>query len=205
MIKEKLPIIFGALGIIGVLWALSMIKVAVPVSDKRSDAMKNFAEFAKDELVDKCATPDGYEDAQWREHMSHHSDQYMECLSDEEKQELLDSAENSASSATTTFISAGDLSEMLENKDFFLIDVHIPEQDHIPGTDTLIPYNEIIDRQSDLPEDKNSKIVLYCRSGSMSQEAAKTLLDLGYTNVYNLTGGANEWKKAGFLTEETKM
>ncbi len=32
------------------------------------------------ELSDKCATPSGYTDAQWREHMGHHPDRYAECL-----------------------------------------------------------------------------------------------------------------------------
>ena len=32
------------------------------------------------ELPDKCATPPGYTDASWREHMGHHPDQYAECL-----------------------------------------------------------------------------------------------------------------------------
>ncbi|GEM_PF-1587264 len=29
---------------------------------------------------DKCATPAGYTDQSWREHMSHHPDRYAECL-----------------------------------------------------------------------------------------------------------------------------
>lgn len=32
------------------------------------------------ELPDKCKTPPGYTDAQWREHMGHHPDRYAECL-----------------------------------------------------------------------------------------------------------------------------
>ena len=32
------------------------------------------------ELGDKCATPPGYTDEQWREHMGHHPDRYKECL-----------------------------------------------------------------------------------------------------------------------------
>ena len=32
------------------------------------------------ELPDKCATPEGYTDQQWRDHMCHHPDRYAECL-----------------------------------------------------------------------------------------------------------------------------
>lgn len=77
---------------------------------------------------------------------------------------------------------------MLKEKDFVLIDTHIPEQNHIAGTDEFIPYDEIL-QSSKLPTDKNTKIVLYCRSGSMSRAAAYQLAEEGYTNVYDLVGG----------------
>jgi rhodanese-related sulfurtransferase len=53
---------------------------------------------------------------------------------------------------------------MLDKKDFFLVDTHIPEQEHIEQTDAFIPYNEIENYLEKLPKDKDSKIVLYCRS-----------------------------------------
>ena len=84
------------------------------------------------------------------------------------------------------------LREMLPEKDFTLVDVHIPEQEHIPQTDAMIAYNDVDNLLSSLP-DKNAKIVLYCRSGGMSRVAAQELVDRGYTNVYNLTTGANGW------------
>jgi len=40
----------------------------------------NYSKAISSELVDKCATPPGYTDQQWREHMSHHPDQYAGCL-----------------------------------------------------------------------------------------------------------------------------
>lgn len=86
------------------------------------------------------------------------------------------------------------LVEMLEDKDFTLIDVHIPEQIHIDGTDALIPYNEI-EHNSKLPKDRNAKIVLYCRSGGMSRAAAYTLAEEGFINIYDLVGGKNEFDK----------
>lgn len=93
-------------------------------------------------------------------------------------------------------ISVDQLAQMLENKDFVLVNVHIPYEGEIPGTDLFIPYNAIADNLDKLP-DKNARIVLYCRSGSMSTVAAKTLASLGYTNVYEVDGGFNAWKASG--------
>ncbi len=102
-------------------------------------------------------------------------------------------------------ISAEQLNAMLKRKDFTLVDVHIPEQPHIPGTDKFIPFDRILDRLDELPSDKNAKIVLYCRSGSMSRRAASDLLKAGYKNVYNLDGGVIEWTAAGYSLDNKKM
>ena len=89
------------------------------------------------------------------------------------------------------------LIQMLKNKNFSLVNVHIPYAGELANTDTFIPYDAIRQNLGNLPTDKNAKIVLYCRSGSMSAAAAKELATLGYTNVYNLAGGMNEWEKEG--------
>ena len=51
-------------------------------------------------------------------------------------------------------------------------------------------------RRSEL--DPNKKIVLYCGAGGQSALSSKTLQDMGFTNIYNLTGGTNAWVEAGF-------
>lgn len=93
-------------------------------------------------------------------------------------------------------ISSADLDTMLKDKDFTLIDVHTPEQQHIPGTDYMISYDEIDKIVSAIPS-KNSKIVLYCRSGGMSRQTAEKLTARGYTKVYNLANGIKEWTAQG--------
>ena len=45
---------------------------------------------------------------------------------------------------------------------------------------------------------KHQPIVVYCAGGVRSALAAKTLQDLGYTDVYSMRGGFNEWKNNGF-------
>jgi rhodanese-related sulfurtransferase len=95
-------------------------------------------------------------------------------------------------------ISPSTLKKMLEKKDFVFINVHIPYEGEIAGTDLFIPYNEIRKNLNKLPSDTKAKIVLYCRSDRMSIIAARTLVKLGYSNIWSLEGGMVEWKRAGF-------
>jgi phage shock protein E len=100
-----------------------------------------------------------------------------------------------------TEISVKGLQSMLDNKDFTFVNVHIPYEGDIPNTDISIPYNEIEANLDMLPADKNAQIVLYCRSDRMSTIAAEKLVGLGYTNVWNLTGGMVAWERAGLPLE----
>ena len=52
-----------------------------------------------------------------------------------------------------------------------------------------------VDNISSITYEKDTVIILYCASGMRSSQAAQTLVDLGYTNVYNLDGGLINWGK----------
>lgn len=106
----------------------------------------------------------------------------------------------SASGGTYTDVSVAELQTMLANKDFTFVNVHIPFEGSIAGTDLSIPYDEIAQNLDKLP-DKTAKIVLYCRSGHMSRIAAETLVGLGYTNIWELSGGMVAWENAGLQVQ----
>jgi phage shock protein E len=87
-----------------------------------------------------------------------------------------------------------------EDNGGFLLDVRTTsewEQDGHLENATLIPHTDLEDRVSELPEDKDTLILLYCRSGNRSQDAAQTLQDMGFTNLIELESGITGWKNAG--------
>lgn len=77
------------------------------------------------------------------------------------------------------------------------INVHVPFEGAIPGTDLMIPYDGIERELSRLPQDRTSPLAIYCRTGRMSAIAAATLAGLGYTNVVELQGGMQAWEASG--------
>ena len=96
-----------------------------------------------------------------------------------------------------TNVTPNRLAQMIQSKDFTLVNVKTPYIGEIDGTDLYIPYDQLTARASDLPSTKSAKILVYCRSGVESAQAAQALLNLGYTNVWNLDGGMNAWQASG--------
>ena len=101
-----------------------------------------------------------------------------------------------------TSISPSELSTILEDKNFIFINVHIPFAGNIPETDLSISFDQIEQTLSQVPVDKDTKIVAYCRNGRMSQMAAVKLVSLGYTNVWVLQGGMVDWEQSGYPIEK---
>jgi rhodanese-related sulfurtransferase len=86
--------------------------------------------------------------------------------------------------------------ERMKNEQAMVINVHIPYQGELAGTDAFIPYDKIRDDPR-LPEDKGTELLLYCRSGRMSEEAGVDLHEEGYTNIAHLEGGMKAWEASG--------
>jgi len=94
-------------------------------------------------------------------------------------------------------LSFAEFSRWLEQKDFLLINVHVPYQGEIPGTDMLLPYHSVKRQKDRLPAAKDTKIVVYCLTGPMGHAAAESLAQLGYTRVYHYQGGMLDWVRSG--------
>lgn len=93
-------------------------------------------------------------------------------------------------------LSVEQLAASMRSKNFILINVHVPYQANLPHTDLSIPFDQVRGNLDKLPG-KDAPIVLYCRSGHMSSQAATALVAAGYTKIYELDGGFNAWKAAG--------
>lgn len=97
--------------------------------------------------------------------------------------------------ASYTDISIEDLKSMMKNnKDLIVVDVREKfEWDnygHLPGS-ILIPISEFQARLSELPKDK--QIAIICASGSRSPTAAEYMIQMGYSNIFNLREGLVAW------------
>ena len=84
---------------------------------------------------------------------------------------------------------------MRDEKDYIILDVRRPDEyaeGHIPGA-INVPNEEISTAEISKLPDKSQLILVYCRSGRRSKEAAGKLVKLGYTNIVEF-GGILDWK-----------
>lgn len=94
------------------------------------------------------------------------------------------------------------LNEKLENEDLHLVDVREYAEfagGRVAGA-RLLPLGEIERRNAEL--DHTKPIYVMCRTGNRSSQAQKKLKDLGFTNVINVAGGFEAWKKADLPFEK---
>ena len=82
-----------------------------------------------------------------------------------------------------------------------LVDVRQPDEwsaGHAPQA-RLISLGSLASRLAEIPRDR--QVLLICRSGNRSGSAQRQLLQLGYEQVFNVSGGMNAWVGAGFPVE----
>src|SRR3954465_4709301 len=80
-----------------------------------------------------------------------------------------------------------------------VLDVREPdeyEQGALPNA-VHIPRGHLESQIENKVADRDVPIVIYCAGGTRSAFAAKTLADLGYTDVVSMAGGFNKWKNEG--------
>ena len=106
-------------------------------------------------------------------------------------------------------VSPEELKQQLDNKEIILVDVRskdvIEAEGQIEGS-VHVPRDMLefhADQRPDNPLrkeelDPEKKIVVYCGVGGQGTLSTKTLQDMGYRDVSNLSGGTNAWVKAGF-------
>lgn len=102
----------------------------------------------------------------------------------------------SETSSSYKTISSTEAQQMIEdNKDALILDVRTAaeyESGHIPNAVNL-SNEDIQTGKVDSLKDKSQLIMVYCRSGNRSRQAAQKLAELGYTNVVDF-GGIQSWQ-----------
>ena len=103
---------------------------------------------------------------------------------------------NIENQSTIKYVSMDDIIQIMnENEDYIILDVRTIEEyneGHIPNA-ICIPNETIDENVVNILPDKNQLILIYCRSGNRSKQAAAKLEKLGYTNLIEF-GGIIDWK-----------
>lgn len=92
-------------------------------------------------------------------------------------------------------ISQGEAKQKMDEETVLVLDVREQSEydaGHIPDA-VLLPVNDIDEETAaDVIPEKDTTVLVYCRSGSRSKTAAGKLAELGYTEIYEF-GGINTW------------
>ncbi len=100
-------------------------------------------------------------------------------------------------------VSATEFQALAAQQNGIILDVRTPEevaQGKIPGASVLNIYDDDFERKLNLMQ-KDKPIYVYCRSGGRSSQAARKMVELGFSAVYNLDGGIGAWNKANLPTQ----
>lgn len=98
--------------------------------------------------------------------------------------------------SASRLVAADEFAATVSRPGVVTINVHVPDEGSIPGTDLWIPFDAVEARRDELPSPA-TPLAVYCRSGRMSAVAVETLARLGYEDVVELEGGMEGWKRGG--------
>jgi rhodanese-related sulfurtransferase len=97
-------------------------------------------------------------------------------------------------------ISATALKQLLkQDKSLKLVDVRTPnefKQGHIKNAVNIDVFKSDFVNQCESKFKTSDRLIIYCRSGQRSMNAAKKLEKAGFTSLYNLNGGVMAWSRA---------
>lgn len=99
-------------------------------------------------------------------------------------------------------LDASQAQEMIDGKEVLVLDVRTPAEfgsGHLPEARNLDYYrSDFKDKLAEL--DSSKTFLVYCRSGARSAKSVNMLQQMGFKEVYNLSGGILAWQRAGMKT-----
>ncbi len=93
-------------------------------------------------------------------------------------------------------VSNQQLSELIENDNLQLVDVRTPQEvsEGKIGEAQNIDFRSPGFKEAISQLDRSKPVAVYCGAGKRSGQASTLLKDLGFTEIYDLTGGFSQWK-----------
>lgn len=116
------------------------------------------------------------------------------CVGDTNSPDSETQTQTQQTVATYQMITAEEAKLMMDDENAIIIDVREEyeyNESHIPNA-KLVPLGSIESDISNVIPEKDTVILVYCRSGNRSKTAAEKLVSMGYTNVYEF-GGIIDW------------
>ena len=102
----------------------------------------------------------------------------------------------SSTAAPARLVSPAVFAETVQEADRVTVNVHVPFEGDVGGTDLSVAYDRVRAQADRLPP-PGTPLAIYCRSGTMSAAAAPVLAELGYDDIVELDGGMVAWTASG--------
>jgi rhodanese-related sulfurtransferase len=107
----------------------------------------------------------------------------------------------STTAVAAVLVGPDEFARRVEDPQVVTINVHVPNEGNIAGTDLEIPFDQVA-TSTELPTDLSTPIAVYCRSGNMSASAVRALEAKGYSSIAELDGGSDAWLRTGRTLED---